>query len=98
MQPLPDTRATLLARLRDPADGEAWREFTRLYAGVVYGVARRRGRFTASTWKAFWGTAVDGRNPKEVGGELGLSPGAVYVAKSRVLARLRDKVRELDEE
>jgi DNA-directed RNA polymerase specialized sigma24 family protein len=43
MQPLPDTRATLLARLRDPADADAWREFTRLYAGVVYGFARRRG-------------------------------------------------------
>ena len=197
MQPLPDTRATLLARLRDPADGDAWREFTRLYAGVVYGFARRRGlqdadaadlmqdvlrsvaghvgrldydpargrfrnwlftvtrnklytfldaqrrrvratgdpdtrdrlseveapsdgeadwdkeyerqrfavaaeqvrgEFTASTWKAFWGTAVDGRKPQEVGAELGLSPGAVYVAKSRVLARLREKVRELDEE
>ena len=41
--------------------------------------------------------AVDGRKPQEVGAALGLSPGAVYVAKSRVLARLREKVRELDD-
>src|SRR5258708_13374154 len=43
MRPLPDARATLLARLRARADGDAWREFTRLYAGVVYGFARKRG-------------------------------------------------------
>src|SRR3982750_829732 len=43
MQPLPDTRATLLARLPDPAAGEPGREFPRLSAGVVYGFARKRG-------------------------------------------------------
>ena len=57
-----------------------------------------KDEFQPSTWQAFWGTAVDGQSAKDVGQKLGLSPGAVYVAKSRVLARLREKVRELDEE
>src|SRR5439155_9907494 len=40
---MPTTRASLLVRLRDPSDGEAWRQFVRLYAPVVYAYARRRG-------------------------------------------------------
>ena len=54
-----------------------------------------RGEFQPNTWKAFWGAAVEGRPAAEVGGELGMTPGAVYVAKSRVLARLREEVQKL---
>jgi RNA polymerase sigma-70 factor (ECF subfamily) len=49
--------------------------------------------FEPSTWKAFWATAVDGRDTADTAAELGLTIGAVYKAKSRVLLRLR---RELD--
>jgi len=54
--------------------------------------------FQPNTWKAFWGTAVEGRGAQEVGAELKMTPGAVYVAKSRVLARLRDEVQRLQAE
>ncbi|MCZ2343334.1 MAG: sigma-70 family RNA polymerase sigma factor [Bacteroidales bacterium] len=54
-----------------------------------------KGEFQPNTWKAFWGTAVEGRAAQEVGDELRMSPGAVYVAKSRVLARLREEVQTL---
>jgi len=37
------TRPTLLARIRDPRDGEAWRQFVESYAPLVYGYCRRRG-------------------------------------------------------
>lgn len=37
------TRRSLLARVRDPDDATSWREFDRLYRGLVFGVARRRG-------------------------------------------------------
>lgn len=57
-----------------------------------------RDSFAATTWQAFWQTAVEGKNAAEVGTTLGLSPGAVYVAKSRVLARLAEKVHELQAE
>lgn len=190
----PLTRASLLVRLRDPRDTAAWTEFVQLYASVIYGFARQRGRqdadaadlmqdvlravansihtydkakgtfrgwlytitrnkmynqmeaqrrhprgsgdsdaqrrldeqpnrddsdedwdreyerkaflwaaerirneFQESTWKAFWLTAVDGLAAKDVGLQLGLSPGAVYVAKSRVLARLREEILLLPE-
>ena len=198
----PLTRVTLLARIRDGRDADAWREFVQLYGPVVYRFARNRGlqdadaadlmqdvlrsvarnahrmeydpkrgtfrgwlytvtrnkiynflsaqrhrprgtgdadaherldatparddgtgpdaewekeyqrrlsaramervkdEFQPATWKAFWETAVEGKAAAEVGAGLKMSPGAVYVAKSRVLARLRDEVKKLmdDEE
>ncbi len=191
----PLTRVTLLNRLKDGADADAWREFVHLYGPVVYGFARKRGlqdadaadlmqevlrsvarnaekmeydpnrgtfrgwlytvtrnkiynflngqknrprgtgdsaaqerldavadrtddrdddweleyqrrlsaqsmdlvrgEFQPNTWQAFWGTAVEGRPAQQVGAELKMTPGAVYVAKSRVLARLREEVQRL---
>jgi RNA polymerase sigma-70 factor (ECF subfamily) len=198
MQESPATRASLLVRIRDPHDQEAWRQFVDIYASVVYGFARRRGlqdadaadlmqevlravartasrldydpnrgsfrgwlytvtrnkiynflngqknhergsgdsgaqerleeqaahqddaaslwdqeyerrlfdwaaeqartEFQGATWQAFWQTAVEGRSAKEVGDRLGMSLGAVYVAKSRVLARLKELIRQVEEE
>jgi RNA polymerase sigma-70 factor (ECF subfamily) len=57
-----------------------------------------RGEFTPSTWEAFWRTAVEGRRPKDVAAELNLSTGAVYIARSRILARLRQQIEELGDE
>src|SRR4051794_3026381 len=37
------TRASLLARLRDPHDRAAWQQFVELYGSLVYGFARNRG-------------------------------------------------------
>jgi RNA polymerase sigma factor (sigma-70 family) len=199
MAEAPATRITLLNRIRDIADSDAWAEFATLYGPVVYGFARKRGlqdadasdlvqdvlrsvarnaekleydpkrgtfrgwlytvarnkifnflnsqrnrargvgddgsdhdrldsladkredqeaiweleyqrrlsslamdavkhEFQPATWKAFWATAVDGKSAADIGRELGMTTGAVYVAKSRVLARLREKVTELQED
>ena len=54
-----------------------------------------RGQFTETTWRAFWATAVEDRDAAGVAAKLGLSIGAVYVAKSRVQARLREQVRQV---
>jgi RNA polymerase sigma-70 factor (ECF subfamily) len=194
----PVTRASLLIRLRDGQDKEAWRQFVQLYASLIYGFARKRGLqdadaadlmqevlrsvasaagrleydpqrgsfrnwlytvtrnklytflsqrkrqvsgsgdsgvqerleeepapdsdadslweqeyqrrlftwaadivrgdFQPATWQAFWRTAVDGQDPREVAQQLGLSPGSVYVAKSRVLARIREQIQQVEDE
>ena len=52
-------------------------------------------QFSRSTWQAFWQTAVLSRNVQSVAAELGLSTGAVYIARSRVLSRLKCRVQEL---
>lgn len=46
--------------------------------------------FEPATRRAFW-LLLAGRTAKEVAAELGISPSAVYTAKSKILARLRDE-------
>jgi RNA polymerase sigma factor (sigma-70 family) len=198
MQEMPVTRVSLLVRLRDGHDAQAWRDFVDRYGPIVYGFARRRGlqdadaadltqevlrsvagsvgrldydprrgtfrswlytiarnkvytfldgqrrrahgsgdsdaqqrleeqpdreldlaaawdleyerrlaalamdrvqgEFQPATWQAFWKTAVEGQSAKETGAALHMSPGAVYVAKSRVLARLKEEIELLQNE
>jgi len=56
-----------------------------------------RDEFTATTWQAFWQTGVENRAIGDVAKDLGISAGAVYVARSRVLARLRKRIDQLGE-
>jgi len=197
MEVSPATPPSLLVRIQDPQDQEAWRQFVQLYATLIYGFLRKRGvqdadaadlmqevlrsvltaagrlryepqrgtfrgylftitrnklanfldsrraqlrvsgdsngqrrldqyagpdedaarqwerdyerrafawaaeqvrdEFREPTWQAFWLTAVEGHSAKDAGQTLGLSPGAVYVAKSRVLARLRQQIEQIEE-
>jgi len=39
----PETRPSLLVRLKDRMDQEAWDEFTEIYQPVIYRLARRKG-------------------------------------------------------
>jgi RNA polymerase sigma-70 factor (ECF subfamily) len=195
MHPAPETSPSLLVRIRDAADREAWRLFVDLYGPLVYALGRRHGLqdadaadltqdvlqsvasavrslqydprrgsfrgwlytivrnrlldaqrcrcpvqgsgdtavqhwlesqpapepepswdrdyerrvfawaaervrvdFRPSTWQAFWLTAVEGLSTEEAGRRLGMSLGAVQVARSRVMARLKETVRPLLEE
>jgi RNA polymerase sigma-70 factor (ECF subfamily) len=82
---------------RDAADETLW---GREYERQVFRRAAERvsGDFAGATWQAFWRTAVEGRPGQEVAAELGMSVGAVYVAKSRVMARLLKAIREIQDE
>ncbi|MBP89959.1 MAG: RNA polymerase subunit sigma-70 [Planctomycetaceae bacterium] len=57
-----------------------------------------REGFQKNTWQAFWLTCVDGKAIKDVADELKMSAGAIYVARSRVMAKLRTKVEQLRED
>ena len=48
--------------------------------------------FTDITWRMFWETEVEGRSVDVVGASCGRTPGAVYVARCRVMKRLREYV------
>ena len=196
MTSIPPTRPTLLFRIRDARDQEAWGRFIDLYAPLVYGFLRKRGLqdadaadltqdvlrqvaaavksleydakrgsfrgwlftvvqnrltdywrkegnreqgagdsqaqrqlqelpqpggqepsveweadyerqlfhyaanivkqdFTPATWQAFWWTAIDGLPGREVAEKLGMTVAAVYLAKGRVMTRLKDQVKLL---
>ena len=83
-----------LAQLPEPADDELGSEKAEhgLFARALGLI---RGEFEERTWAAFWQTAVEGRQPQDVAADLAMSPGAVRVAKSRVLHRLRDELGDL---
>ena len=87
--------------LNQQSDGddssEIWNlEYQRRLAQIA--MDQVKGEFQPSTWQAFWLTAVEGRSASEAAQQTGLSVGAVYVAKSRVLARLKTEVQALERE
>ncbi len=51
-----------------------------------------QAEFASSTWRACWLTAANCHAPAEVAKTLGMTVGAVYAARCRVLARLRDEL------
>lgn len=59
---------------------------------------KARPEFQAATWDAFRRTAVDSVSVKEVAAQLGISVGAVYIARSRVIARLRELIETATDE
>jgi RNA polymerase sigma-70 factor (ECF subfamily) len=54
-----------------------------------------RGEFEERTWQAFWRAAVEEQDKAAVAAAPGMAPVAVRIAKSRVLARLREEAGEL---
>jgi RNA polymerase sigma-70 factor, ECF subfamily len=71
----------------DPAAAADEAEYRQYLADRALQLARRE--FNPATWKAFWGVVVDGRPAATVAGELGITANAVYLARGRVLRRLR---------
>jgi RNA polymerase sigma-70 factor (ECF subfamily) len=55
-------------------------------------LALMRAEFQPLTWQACWEFAVCGRPAAEVAAQLGISENAVYIAKCRVLRRLRQEL------
>jgi RNA polymerase sigma-70 factor (ECF subfamily) len=83
---------TYLARLEDPAD-ELSREWDREHDLFVTRrlLDRIKPDFEPRTWQLFQEFAVDGRTADEVAAASRTTVNAVYIAKSRVLARLREE-------
>jgi RNA polymerase sigma-70 factor (ECF subfamily) len=84
---IPDTPEPSEESIVPDAESAAW-----LSRGVLEAI---RGEFEASTWQAFWRTAVDGQTPAHIAEDLKMTVAAVYMAKSRVLRRLRQALGEL---
>ena len=65
---------------------------------LAWAMEQIREEFRPVTWTAFWETAVQCRPLDDVCRDLTMTAGAVYMARSRVMARLRDKAKEFDPE
>ena len=62
-----------------------------LFRWAASHVRQRTGEIN---WMAFWKTSVDGRSIADVAAELKISEGAVYVARCRILKRIRELVHD----
>lgn len=91
-----DEMLAQLAELAAPDSGVSrqWDQEHDLY--VTRGLLELiRPEFEEQTWKVFERFAVDGLSAGEVASELGISQNAVFIAKSRILRRLRQEGRGL---
>lgn len=88
-----------LAELPDQCDSSQ-HEFEKEYQRQLFAWAASRvqSEFKLNTWQAFWQTAVEGKTVPDVGRDLGMSAGAIYVARSRVMKRLSDEVKKRRED
>jgi RNA polymerase sigma-70 factor (ECF subfamily) len=73
-------------------DDEYRRELFRWAAELI------RGEFHETTWDAFWLTCVEGRSIGNIAAQLGISVGAAYVARSRIMARLKQVIQTHERE
>jgi RNA polymerase sigma-70 factor (ECF subfamily) len=78
-------------------DGEG-EEAQRLAEQALFyrGLEKIQRHFDPQTWQAFWRVVVEGATASEAGEALGMRPGTVRVAKSRVLQRLRRELGDID--
>lgn len=79
------------------ADESAWWETEYKKQRFLWAAERIRGDFQPATWQAFWQTAVEGQPAASVAAMLGISVGAVYTAKSRVLERIKQQITGLED-
>lgn len=56
-----------------------------------------RETVTEKTWLAFWETTMEDRSINDVASDLGMTPGSIYIARSRIMAKLREIVRAFEE-
>jgi RNA polymerase sigma-70 factor (ECF subfamily) len=85
--------AAMLEQLEDPHSGlsQLWdREHDQFVVRRLLELIEPE--FEASTWTAFRRVALDGVRPADAAAELGVTVNAVFIAKSRVLSRLRQEL------
>lgn len=85
----------LVQQVPDREDRDVWEEEHQLHL-FRWAAERAKADFRETSWQAFWQTAIEQRPVKEVAAELDLSIGAVHIAKSRAMARIRDIIREVE--
>ncbi len=79
-------------RIADDADGDGASRLQTLELALQ----QVKSMSSPTTWLCFQEHLLNGRTAAELGEEIGLSPGAIYVNASRTLSRIRAKCADFD--
>ncbi len=85
----------VLDRIESPETDEHWEQEyrSRLFHLAVQ---RIKPEFQIKTWNAFWMSSVEAIDVAEVAKKLAMTVGAIYIARSRVIKRLREEVASME--
>lgn len=61
---------------------------------IVWAAEQIRGEFIETSWAAFWATVIEGRSVSDVASELQVTPGSIYMSRSRIMARIRRRIKD----
>ena len=75
---------------RDESDCFTQREYRNYLAARALNLMKEH--FSEATWRACWSHVVEGKSAKIIAMELNISENAVYLARARVLRRLRNEL------
>ncbi|MEM6553800.1 MAG: sigma-70 family RNA polymerase sigma factor [Planctomycetota bacterium] len=90
------TNLLALPRVQAGEEEAAWEQEHRRHV-FRWAAERVQSEFSETTWRAFWMTAIEGVSARRAAEACGISLGAVYIAKSRVVSRLRERVSQVME-
>lgn len=60
----------------------------------AWAVEKIRPSFKDSTWQAFWKSSVENQDVEAVAKEIGITKGAVYIARSRVMSKFKHQIQK----
>lgn len=86
----PEFHQLLEVAQNDPAEVLTEQEYRVFVARSA--LALMKDSFSETTWRACWESVTNGRPAKQIAGDLGISENAVYLARGRVLKRLREEL------
>ena len=86
----------LMAGLRAKADLSSVLDFEYERAVFQWAADQVRDSVAEHTWQAFWFTRVEGLSVGETARKLNLRPGNIYFARSRVMARIKELVKQYE--
>jgi len=86
----------VLQGIPDAPDEQQQRRYE--YELILWAAEQVREEFLDTSWAAFRATVIDEQPVDEVAARLGVSPGSIYMSRSRIMARIRKKISEVEGE
>lgn len=93
-----DVRRLIEANARPDRENSALFELEFRRETFRWAAEKVRQTVTSTTWNAFWASSVEIRPIPEVAHELGITIGSVYIARSRVMAKLRQTITQREDQ